>query len=240
MAIQPARYIERTNPQLYIDIDNSGGCRSYKIKTGNATSVSSLCTYTWDGNTAVVHNNVSVTDPGGSFSRFLPLTLSYSIFNPIGFSCVNSSGTTLFFRKSETLLFTCSKYPNIGQCPNVNPSLLNKGMFSPSPSSDTIMGVDPSTMQWTFTQNGITYGPNIELILYPGIYTFDFSAVAPMHIFGFTGDACGDDDITDGITYNTAGTKMTVTVTPSMKSNRYWYACQRHNCMTSLSPIVFL
>jgi len=237
MAIQAGRYTEVTDPGLYIEIDNSGGCRSYKIKTGNSTSVSSLCNYAWNGNPTNIRNNVSVTDNDGSFSRFLPLTLSYSVFNPAGFSCVNSSGTSLSFRMSSDPRCTTTNM-NVGHCPAASPSLLNKGIFSPSTSSNIITRVDAATMQWTFTQNGTTNGPNIELVLSTGTYTFDYSSVTPYHVFGFTSDSCGVADVTDGITYS--GNKMTVTVTPEMKTKKYWYACQIHNCMTSLSPIVFL
>jgi hypothetical protein len=109
--------------------------------------------------------------------------------------------------------------------------------FRPVTTSDIIMGVDPSTMQWTFTQGGNVINPGRALVLETGRYTFDYSSVAPYHVFGFTSDPCGEVDVTDGITYS--GNKMTVNVTPAMKTNRYWYACQIHNCMTSLIPITF-
>jgi len=168
--------------------------------------------------------------------------------DPIGFYCINSAGKNLFFTRDMIYYSSGASeprcrdesvpYKNVGKCPGKTISLVNRGSVTLLTTSPIIMGVDPATMQWTFTQSGITRGPNIELVLGPGTYTFDYSSVAPYHVFGFTSDPCGVADVTNGITYS--GNKMTVTVTPAMRSSQYWYACQIHNCMTSLTPIAFI
>jgi len=236
-------YQESTTGDLYIQISMEN-CIS-KITTGNTTSQSSSCIYGVTPNPEIVTNNLRITDPDGSFAKFLPVVLNYSGISPSRITCINSSGKTLIFNlelyTSYTPCNTASK--NIGQCPGKTQNILNKDRFWASNMSDIIMGVDPTTMQWTFTQGGITYGPGVVLVLltaFSPVYTFDFSAVASMHVFGFTSEACGDTDVTEGITYNTTRTRMTFMATPSMRTKQYWYACQIHNCMTSLTPIAFI
>jgi hypothetical protein len=105
-----------------------------------------------------------------------------------------------------------------------------------------MMGIDPATMQWTFTQDGTEWGPNVQLVLVLGnTYTFnsnDSAIINAAHIFWFTTDACGDHDIPDNLA-TVVSDRMTITIQPSMKTRDYWYACKTHPCMTSLTPITF-
>ena len=195
--------------------------------------------YCWQGGSSIVQT-IFVQDRDGNFSKWLPTKLYYKVAMggpPIISTSESTSSSEEVFRYVPPTECT-DETKSVGKCPNKQQSWMSAlAPFRPVTTSDIIMGVDPSTMQWTFTQ-----GQNVNisgriLNLDVGTYTFDYSSVAPYHVFGFTSDPCGVADVTDGITYS--GNKMTVTVTPEMKTKQYWYACQIHNCMTSLSPIIF-